>query len=69
MWVLEKLVAKDEAAQAGVGDPAVFLGAGDADGEEAVVAEAVATGIGAEAFERQMDARAAETVIHMSSRR
>jgi hypothetical protein len=66
MWVLEKLVAKDEAAQAGVGDPAVFLGAGDADGEEAVVAEAVATGIGAEAFERQMDARAAEAVTHMS---
>lgn len=66
MWVLEKLVAKDEAAQAGVGDPAVFLGAGDADGEEAVVAEAVATSIGAEAFERQMDARAAEAVTHMS---
>jgi len=66
MWVLEKLVAKDEAAQAGVGDPAVFLGAGDADGEEAVVAEAVATGIGAEAFERQMDVRAAEAVTHMS---
>lgn len=66
MWVLEKLVAKDEAAQAGVGDPAVFLGAGDADGEEAVVAEAVATGIGAKAFERQMDARAAEAVTHMS---
>nr|CAD6609827.1 ATP-dependent helicase [Rhizobium sp. TCK] len=66
MWVLEKLVAKDEAAQAGVGDPAVFLGAGDADGEEAVVAEAVASGIGAEAFERQMDARAAKAVTHMS---
>jgi superfamily II DNA or RNA helicase len=66
MWVLEKLVAKDEAAQAGVGDPAVFLGAGDAEGEEAVVAEAVATGIGAEAFERQMDVRAAEAITHMS---
>ncbi len=66
MWVLEKLVAKDEAAQAGVGDPAVFLGAGNAEGEEAVVAEVIASGIGAEAFERQMDERAAETVIHMS---
>src|SRR5690606_25415442 len=32
MWVLERLVGKDEAAQAGVGDPAVFLGAGDAEG-------------------------------------
>ncbi len=66
MWVLEKLVAKDVAAQAGVGDPAVFLGAGDADGEEAVVAEAIASGIGAEAFERQMDQRAAEVTNHMS---
>lgn len=66
MWVLEKLVAKDEAAQAGVGDPAVFLGAGDAEGEEAVVAEAIASGIGAEAFERQMDERAAEAITHMS---
>lgn len=66
MWVLEKLVAKDEAAQAGVGDPAVFLGAGDADGEEGVVAEAVAAGIGADAFECQMDARAAEAVTSMS---
>ena len=66
MWVLEKLVAKDEAAQAGVGDPAVFLGAGDAEGEEVVVAEAVATGLGAEAFEAQMDARAAEADTHQS---
>jgi superfamily II DNA or RNA helicase len=66
MWVLEKLVAKDEAAQAGVGDPAVFLGAGDAEGEEAIVAEAIASGVGAEAFERQMDERAAEAITHMS---
>jgi superfamily II DNA or RNA helicase len=66
MWVLDKLVAKDMAAQAGVGDPAVFLGAGDAEGEEEVVAEAIASGIGAEAFERQMDERAAEAVTRMS---
>ena len=66
MWVLEKLVAKDEAAQAGVGDPAVFLGAGDAEGEEAIVAEAIAAGVGAEAFERQMDERAAQVITHMS---
>jgi len=50
MWVLEKLVEKDEAAQSGVGDPAVFLGKGDADEEEAVVAEAVSAGIGADAW-------------------
>ncbi len=66
MWVLEKLVAKDEAAQTGVGDPAVFLGAGDADGEEAVVAEAFASGLGGDAFERQMDQRAADANAKMS---
>jgi superfamily II DNA or RNA helicase len=66
MWVLEKLVMKDAAAQEGVGDPAVFLGAGDAEEEEAVVAEAVAAGIGAEAFEAQMDARAEKASAHKS---
>ena len=66
MWVLEKLVEKDEAAQSGVGDPAVFLGKGDADEEEAVVAEAVASGIGAEAFDAEMSARMAEAETHMS---
>lgn len=66
MWVLEKLVAKDTAAQAGVGDPAVFLGAGDAEGEEVVVADAINSGIGAEAFEAQMDARASEAEAHRS---
>lgn len=66
MWVLEKLVAKDVAAQEGLGDPAVFLGAGDTEGEETVVAEAVAAGIGADAFEAQMDARAAEAATHLS---
>jgi ERCC4-related helicase len=58
MWVLDKLVEKDEAAQEGIGDPAVFLGSGDVEGEEAVVAEAVASGKGAQAFQQEMDARA-----------
>ena len=66
MWVLEKLVAKDVAAQEGVGDPAVFLGVGDAGEEEAVVAEAIAAGIGPDAFEAQMDARAAEAKSHLT---
>ena len=66
MWVLEKLVEKDEAAQSGVGDPAVFLGKGDAVEEEAVVAEAVASGIGAEAFDVEMNDRAKEAEVHMS---
>ena len=59
MWVLDKLVAKDEAAQDGIGDPAVFLGRGDIEGEEEVVAEAIAEGIGEEAFEAQLTERAA----------
>ena len=66
MWVLEKLVDKDKAAQEGMGDPAVFLGGGDADAEETVVAEAVAAGIGAETFEAQMNARFAEAERHAS---
>lgn len=60
MWVLDKLVEKDAAAQKGVGDPAVFLGAGDAEREEAIVAEAVANAIGADAFAKEMDERAAK---------
>lgn len=66
MWVLDKLVEKDIAAQEGVGDPAVFLGVGDAEEEEKVVAEAIAAGIGAEAFEKEMDERAAEAKRHQS---
>ncbi len=60
MWVLDKLVERDEKAQDGVGDPAVFLGQGDADGEEVVVAEAVATGVGEDAFAQEMDERASQ---------
>jgi hypothetical protein len=59
MWVLDRLVAKDEAAQAGVGDPAVFLRRGDADGEEEAVAEVIEEGIGGDAFEALMDENAA----------
>ncbi|MCA1412673.1 DEAD/DEAH box helicase [Bradyrhizobium sp. NBAIM20] len=59
MWVLEKLVEKDQAAQDGVGDPAVFLGAGDVEREEEVVARAVSDGRGAETFAGEMDQRAA----------
>ncbi len=60
MWVLDKLVERDEKAQDGVGDPAVFLGQGDAEGEEVVTAEAIASGAGEDAFEREMDERAAQ---------
>ena len=66
MWVLEKLVEKDEAAQKGVGDPAVFLGVGDPDAEEEVVARAVSKGVGAAAFEAEMDERV-EAIQHPPS--
>jgi superfamily II DNA or RNA helicase len=55
MWVLEKLVEKDEAARQGVGDPAVFLNEGDAEDEEARVAEFISEGRGAAALEQFMD--------------
>ena len=58
MWVLDKLVERDKVARKGIGDPAVFLGAGDAEGEEIVVAEAVASGNGPEKFSAEMDERA-----------
>lgn len=54
MWVLDKLVEKDEAARQGVGDPAVFLQAGDADDEEAKVAEYIAGGKGGDALDDYM---------------
>ncbi len=60
MWVLDKLVEKDKQAQDGIGDPAVFLGSGDIEGEEEEVGAAVAKGIGEKAFEEQMDARASK---------
>jgi len=64
MWVLDKLVEKDEAARLGVGDPAVFLDAGDADAEEARVAEFIAGGEGADALERFMDDNLAGAAEH-----
>lgn len=60
MWVFEKLVEKDIAAQQGVDDPAVFFLAGDAEKESAKVAEAAMSGKGPEAFEKQMDECAAK---------
>ena len=60
MWVFEKLVEKDIAAQRGVDDPAVFLLAGDAEKESAKVAEAAMSGRGPEAFAKQMDECAAK---------
>ncbi|MBX2831455.1 MAG: DEAD/DEAH box helicase family protein [Rhodospirillales bacterium] len=66
MWVLEKLVEKDAAAQEGVGDPAVFLGVGDIEAEENLVAEAVAGGVGPDAFDAEMNTRAESAAKHQS---
>jgi len=67
MWVLDKLVEKDEAARQGVGDPAVFLNAGDVDSEEAQVAEFIAGGKGAEALDQFMDTNLATAADHHES--
>ena len=64
MWVLEKLVEKDEAARQGVGDPAVFLNEGDVEDEEARVAEFIAEGRGADALEQFMDNNLATAAQH-----
>lgn len=61
MWVLDRLVARDEAAQQGVGDPAVFLGTGDADAEEEIVADVIAAGGGAASLDALMDENAARS--------
>ena len=59
-----KLVEKDEAARQGVGDPAVFLNEGDAEDEEARVAEFIAEGKGADALEQFMDNNLATAAQH-----
>lgn len=59
--VLERLVEKDEAAQDNIRDPSAFLGTNDEKEQEDVVAAAIESGITAEAFSAQMDARAAAT--------
>lgn len=64
MWVLEKLVEKDEAARQGVGDPAVFLNEGDAEDEEARVAEFISEGRGADALEQFMNNNLASAAQH-----
>lgn len=56
MWVLDKLVEKDEAARQGVGDPAVFLDGGNVDAEEEIVAEIIASGKGGDELEKKMNA-------------
>lgn len=58
MWVLDKLVEKDEAAQRGLRDPAVFMGKGTAEKEEDALINIVAGGMTADAFGAMMDQNA-----------
>ena len=59
--ILDRLIDKDEAAQENIGDPSAFLGTNDEQEQEDVVAEAIEAGKSADAFEAEMDNRAAET--------
>lgn len=56
--VLERLTAKDEAAQDSIRDPSAFLGTNDEHEQEDVVAGAIERGISAEAFDAEMEATA-----------
>ena len=62
MWVLDKLIEKDKLAQEGVGDPAVFLGQGDADKEEQIVADYIIKKNGAQELENLMNSNVANSV-------
>ncbi|KQP00291.1 hypothetical protein ASF32_13715 [Methylobacterium sp. Leaf91] len=55
--VLEKLIEKDETARDNIGDPSAFLGTNDEQEQEDVVAAAIESGVDAEDFSAQMDAR------------
>lgn len=58
MWVLEKLVEKDEAAQRGLSDPAVFMGKGAPEKEEDALVEMVARGVSADDLGTMMEENA-----------
>lgn len=63
MWVLDKLIEKDTAAQRGLSDPAVFLGQGSAEKEEDAVVKMVADGATSDDLGKLMDANADEASL------
>ena len=76
--ILEILQAKDDQANKNLGDPACFLNVHDPEKEALKVSEAMASGIGPEQFESQLDATAArlndpltmdptELLVHLSN--
>jgi superfamily II DNA or RNA helicase len=56
--ILEVLIEKDEQATKNIGDPSVFMGVYDSSEEESYTARAIEEGLGADAFNRTLDANA-----------
>ena len=63
MWVLDKLIEKDTAAQRGLSDPAVFLKQGSAEKEEEAVVKMVADGATSDDLGKMMEANEAEATL------
>jgi len=57
--IIKVLLEKDDQAIKNIGDPSVFMGVFDAEAEEAVTAQAIASGTSAAAFSQQLDRNAA----------
>jgi hypothetical protein len=60
--IIKVLLEKDEQAVKNIGDPSVFMGVFDAVSEEIVTAQAIESGLSADAFSQQLDANAASGV-------
>jgi superfamily II DNA/RNA helicase len=56
--ILEVLIEKDEQAMKNIGDPSVFIGVYNTDDEELITAQAIEKGLGAEAFDKQLETKA-----------
>ena len=56
--ILEVLIEKDEQAIKNIGDPSVFMGVYDSGEEELITAQAIEKGLGAEAFDQQLETKA-----------
>lgn len=58
--ILEILIQKDEQAAQNIGDPSAFMNVYDAAAEEAIVADAMMSGVDADEFSQKLDANVAE---------
>ena len=57
--IIKVLLEKDDQAIKNIGDPSVFMGVFDAEAEEAITAQAIASGTSAAEFAQQLDRNAA----------